>query len=59
MKLHFLGQAYTTSNNPIETEILPQTGRFLGQSYSLRRPVKTVKPQLGLKYQYRGVVYSK
>lgn len=57
MKLHFLGQAYTTSNHQIETEILPQTGRFLGQNYSLRRPVKTVKPQLGLKY--RGVIYGK
>lgn len=57
MKLHFLGQAYTTSNNQIETEVLPQTGRFLGQIYSLRRPVKTAKSQLGLKY--RGVTYGK
>ena len=58
MKLHFLGQTYTTDNNQIETEITARTGRFLGQSYSLRRPIKTVKPQLGMK-KYRGVAYGK
>ncbi len=57
MELRFLGQTYSTSNNQLETETLNQTGRFLGQSYTLSRPVKTFKSQLGLR-KYRGVAYS-
>lgn len=59
MKLRFLGQPYVTANNSIETVAIPQTARFLGQSYTMRRPVLNVqvKPQLGLK-KYRGVTYS-
>lgn len=57
MKLHFLGQTYTADNNQIETEITARTGCFLGQTYSLRRPIKTVKPQLGIR-KYRGVAYG-
>ncbi|MDJ0745703.1 MAG: hypothetical protein QNJ32_20390 [Xenococcaceae cyanobacterium MO_167.B27] len=30
--------------------------RFLGQSYTQARPIKTFKPQLGLR-KYRGVSY--
>lgn len=57
MKLRFLGQTYNTYNHQIDTEILTETGRFLGQNYSIRRPVKTVKSQLGLR-KYRGVAYD-
>lgn len=57
MELRFLGQTYSTSNNQLETETLNQTGRFLGQSYTLRRPTPTFKSQLGLR-KYRGVVYG-
>lgn len=57
MELRFLGQVYSASNNQVKTEILEQTGRFLGQTYNLRRPSKTFKPQLGLK-KYRGVFYG-
>ncbi len=57
MKLRFLGQTYSPSFNQVETETSGQTGRFLGQSYTLSRPVKTFKSQLGLR-KYRGVAYA-
>ncbi len=55
MELRFLGQAYSTSNNQVATITSENTGRFLGQSYNLRHPVKTFKSQLGLR-KYGGVV---
>jgi hypothetical protein len=57
MKLRFLGQAYSTSNNQIETVASEYTGRFLGQNYTLRRPLPAVKSQLGVR-KYRGVAYG-
>lgn len=59
MQLRFLGQTYTASENSIETAAIPQTARFLGRSYTMRRPVKSLqlKSQLGLK-KYRGVAYG-
>ncbi len=57
MELRFLGQTYTASNRYIETEVLEQNGHFRGQSYSLRRPIKPTKSQLGLR-KYRGITYS-
>ena len=57
MKLRFLGQTYLASNDRVETIASEHTARFLGQSYIPRRPVKTFKPQLGLK-KYRGITYG-
>ena len=57
MKLHFLGQAYSTSNNQVETIPSDYTAHFLGQRYTLRRPIQIFKPQLGMR-KYRGVVYG-
>ena len=57
MKLHFLGQTYSTSNHSVPTVAINNTARFLGQSYTLRRPVHTFKSQLGVR-KYRGVVYG-
>ena len=57
MELRFLGKTYTASNNQVETETLEQTGRFLGRSYNLHRPVTTTKSRLGIR-KYRGVVYG-
>ena len=57
MKLRFLGQAYSTSNNQVETIPSDHTARFLGQHYNLRRPVKTFKSQLGVR-KYRGIAYG-
>ncbi len=54
MKLRFLGQAYSTNNNLVETVASEHTARFLGQSYTLRRPVQTVNSKLGVR-KYRGV----
>ena len=56
MELRFLGQTYTSTNNPIPTIATARTGRFLGQNYKIRRSVQTFQPQLGLK-KYRGVSY--
>ena len=57
MKLHFLGQAYSTSNNQIETIPSEHTARFLGQSYTPRRPIQTVNSRSGIR-KYRGVAYG-
>jgi hypothetical protein len=56
MELRFLGQTYSTSSHQIDTETTNETGRFLGQKYTLRRPITTMQ-QLGLR-KYRGVVYG-
>ena len=57
MKLRFLGQAYFASNNQVETVASDYTARFLGQNYTIRRPVQTFKSQLGIR-KYRGVFYG-
>ena len=57
MQLRFLGQVYSTSNNQVKTNATEHTARFLGQSYTPRRPVQTSNSQLGLK-KYRGVAYG-
>ncbi|MDJ0632592.1 MAG: DUF4278 domain-containing protein [Xenococcaceae cyanobacterium MO_188.B29] len=57
MKLRFLGQVYSTSNNQVETIPSGYTACFLGQSYTLRRPIQTFKSQLGTR-KYRGVAYG-
>ena len=57
MKLSFLGQTYSTSNNQVATETSEQKGRFLGQSYYLRRPIHTSHSRLGVR-KYRGVIYG-
>jgi hypothetical protein len=57
MELRFLGQTYSTSSNQIDTETTNETGRFLGQKYTLRRPITATIQQLGLR-KYRGVVYG-
>ena len=59
MQLRFLGQTYSTSDNSIETVAIPQTARFMGRSYIMRRPVSKpqLKSTLGLK-KYRGVTYD-
>ena len=57
MQLRFLGQAYSTSDNQVETVATEHTARFRGHSYTPRRPVKTSNPQLGLR-KYRGIPYG-
>ncbi|MEM9507555.1 MAG: DUF4278 domain-containing protein [Cyanobacteria bacterium P01_E01_bin.35] len=59
MQLRFLGQTYFNFNSHVETIPLDRTGKFLGQIYTLRRPVQTFKPkpQLGVR-KYRGVSYG-
>ena len=48
MKLHFLGQPYSTNNNSVETIPSEHTARFLGRTYTLRRPVQTVNSPSGV-----------
>ncbi len=57
MELRFLGQSYSAASNQIQTEISGETACFRGQTYSLRRPIKTFKSELGLR-KYRGVSYG-
>ena len=35
----------------------PASGRFLGQSYAIRRPIQTIQSQIDVRKKYRGVVY--
>ncbi len=49
MQLTYRGQAYSTSNNQIETVATEYIARFRRQSYMLCRPVKTVNSQLGIR----------
>ena len=57
MKLHFLGQTYFVNNNRVETTATEYTARFLGRSYTVRRPIQNDNSQLGIR-KYRGVVYG-
>lgn len=58
MKLRFLGKTYTSLDNQIETVPSEHTARFLGQNYTLRRPILTpTKAQFGVR-KYRGVFYG-
>ncbi len=60
MELRFLGQTYATANHRVPTVTTENTAYFLGQSYTVhtvRRPVQTFKPQLGLR-KYRGISYG-
>ena len=57
MKLRFLGQAYFSQQNQMETLPSEHTARFLGQKYVLRRPVSAAQSQLGIR-KYRGVFYG-
>ena len=57
MKLRFLGQAYTTFDNSVETIPSEHTARFLGRTYTLRRPVRTINSASGISKKYRGVAY--
>jgi hypothetical protein len=57
MKLRFLGQAYSTSNNSVETIASEDTARFLGRPYTIRRPVQTINSSSGIR-KYRGIAYG-
>ncbi len=57
MELRFLGQTYSTSNHRVPTVATENTAHFLEQNYTIRRPIQTFKPQLGLK-KYRGISYG-
>ncbi|GAB4549157.1 MAG: hypothetical protein Tsb0014_43840 [Pleurocapsa sp.] len=57
MKLRFLGQDYSTSNNQIETIASEDTARFLGRTYTTRRPIQTANSPSGIR-KYRGVAYG-
>ncbi len=50
MKLRFLGQAYSTSNNQMETVESKYTVPFLGKSYTLHRPIRTFMLARGLPF---------
>ncbi|ELS04886.1 hypothetical protein Xen7305DRAFT_00046220 [Xenococcus sp. PCC 7305] len=57
MKLRFLGQAYSASDNQVETVATTHTAHFLGQIYTPRRPVQPFQSKLGLR-KYRGISYG-
>ncbi|MFP4007785.1 MAG: DUF4278 domain-containing protein [Spirulinaceae cyanobacterium] len=57
MKLNFMGATYDNTHCSIPTFPSDLTGKFLGKSYTLRRPLEIPQqPKLGLR-KYRGVSY--
>ena len=58
MKLRFLGQAYSASSNSVETVASEHTARFLGRTYTLRRPVRSINSASDISKKYRGVPYG-
>lgn len=58
MKLRFLGQAYSKTNDQVETIASEHTARFLGRTYTLRRPVQTTNSSSGISKKYRGIAYG-
>ena len=58
MKLRFLGQPYSTANNSVETTPSEHTARFLGRTYTVRRPINTINSASGISKKYRGVAYD-
>ena len=57
MRLRFLGQTYSASSDRIETLPSEHTARFLGRTYTLRRPVQSINSPLGIR-KYRGITYG-
>ena len=58
MKLRFLGQPYTTFDNSVETIPSEYTARFLGRTYTVRRPRRIIHSASGISKKYRGVAYE-
>ncbi len=57
MQLTYRGQTYSSYDHQIQTIPTEHTARFLGQSYTPRRPVQPFKSQIGLR-KYRGIAYG-
>ena len=57
MELSYRGVTYSKQNAQVETLVSDRTGRFLGQTYPLRRPVETWKPKMSSQ-KYRGIAYG-
>ncbi|MEM6697809.1 MAG: DUF4278 domain-containing protein [Bacteroidota bacterium] len=57
MELRFLGQTYASNTHQVPTVTTENTAHFLGQDYTVRRPVQTFRSQTGLK-KYRGISYG-
>ncbi|MEM7715749.1 MAG: DUF4278 domain-containing protein [Cyanobacteria bacterium P01_A01_bin.68] len=58
MKLRFLGQAYSASSNSVETVASEHTARFLGRTYTVRRPVRAINSTSDMGKKYRGIAYG-
>lgn len=56
MKLTFLGKSYDYEPQAIDTANSEFTGRFLGSTYSIRRPVPS-QTATRSERKYRGVTY--
>ena len=57
MKLRYRGITYFNQNAQVETVALDGVAKFLGQTYSLRHPVPSFKPEIALR-KYRGIPYG-
>ena len=57
MQLRYRGINYQPTNTQVDTIPSDIRAQFLGKTYFTRCPIKTLKPQLGLK-KYRGIAYT-
>ena len=58
MELRFLGQAHTTLDSSVATIPSEHTARFLGRTYSVRRPINAINSASDVSKKYRGVAYG-
>ena len=58
MKLRFLGQPYNTFDTSVETIASEHTARFLGRTYTVRRPVRAINSTSDMSKKYRGIAYG-
>lgn len=56
--LCYRGAKYQAASNSINTVATEMTGRFLGQTYTLRQANYQCPLQSDL-YKYRGIIYQK
>jgi Domain of unknown function (DUF4278) len=57
MELKFMRATYKQESNCIVTEITQEKGQFMGQTYSLHRPLATNRISSQRQLKYRGVAY--
>ncbi|MGD2180995.1 DUF4278 domain-containing protein [Lusitaniella coriacea] len=57
MQLSFLGNSYNRKAHTLEMTESEITGRFLGKTYPMRRPIHAMSARSSQNRKYRGINY--